>query len=108
MNEEEHAMFEGFFLDDVRAGAAWFNMPVYLGRGGYEVRAVRFTEPYQVRDAGFRRVKVSAKLEVNMTPLISGAGTYFVGQYGEEAIDGINDPLNVIVNTTYPNIMEGY
>lgn len=108
MNEDEYAAFEGFFQDDVRAGAAWFNMHVYLGRGGYEVRAVRFTEPYQVRDAGFRQVKISAKLEVNMVPLLSGAAAYFLGVYGETALDSFDDTLDPIVNEQYPAVMEDY
>ena len=108
MTEGEYAALEGFFQDDLRSGAAWFNMPVYLGRNGYEVRAVRFTEPYQVRDAGFLHVKVSAKLEVKMTPLLTGGAVYFVSEYGEDAIDGIDDRLEPLVNIRYPAMMENY
>jgi len=108
MTEEEHAAFEGFFQDDLRSGAGWFNMPVYLGRSGYETTRVRFTEPYQVRDAGFRHVKVSAKLEAIMVPLLSGGGAYFIAVYGEEALDDLNDALDPIVNEVYPAVMEDY
>jgi hypothetical protein len=108
MSEDEYVLFEGFFQDDLRAGAAWFNMPFYMGRGGYEVKPVRFTEPYQVRDAGFRQVKVSAKLEVKMTPIISGGAVYFVETYGEQSLFDLSDELDPIVNETYPDIMENY
>jgi len=108
MSEIEYASFESFFQYEANSGASWFSMPVYLGRAGYESQAVRFTEPYQVKDAGFLRVKVSAKLEVKMAPLLSGGAVYFVSEYGEEAIDGINDELDPLVNIEYPEVMENY
>jgi len=108
MTEIEYAYLEGFFQDDLRSGAAWFTMPVYLGRGGYETKVVRFTEPYQVKDAGFLHVKVSAKMEVRMTPLASGAAIYFVSEYGEPALDDIGDRLSPLVNIKYPTVMENY
>ena len=108
MTEEEHEAFEGFFQDDLRSGAVWFNMSVYLGRRGYETTRVRFTEPYQVRDAGFRHVKILAKLEAIMTPLLSGGAAYFVATYGEADIDAINDELSPLVNIQYPEATGSY
>ena len=108
LTEEEHARVEGFWRDNLRAGTAWFNMPVYLGRNGYEVRRVRFTQPYQVNDAGFRHVKVSANLETRGAAVIDGGTVWFVNEFGEDAIGDLNDPLGEAVNETYPATMENY
>jgi len=47
---------------------------------------------------------------VPFTPadLISGGAVYFVGTYGEEALDDLNNSLNPIVDEDYPAIMENY
>lgn len=108
MSETELALFEGFWADDLKSGTAWFNMPVYLGRGGYETRAVRFMEPYSLADAGFRHVMFSVKLEVKMVPIVSGAGAYFVGNFGEDALFDLSDTLALVVNVDYPAVMEDY
>lgn len=108
MTDDEYKLFEGFYHDNLGSGAAWFNMPVWLARGGYEVKRVRFMEPYQAKEAGFRHTRISAKVELMNQPVIDGGSVYFVDQYGEAAIAGINDPLDEIVNNTYPGIMEAY
>jgi len=40
--------------------------------------------------------------------VFSGGAVYFVGTYGEEALDDLNNSLNPIVNEDYPAVMENY
>lgn len=108
MTDEEHLYFEGFFHTEIQSGSSWFYMPVYLGKGGYETRMVRFLGPYEVRDAGFMNVEVVAKLEVEVAPVISGGALYFIETYGEPSLDSWLDILSRVVNVKYPAAMEDF
>jgi len=67
----------------------------------------------QMRNLAFRGLRLprlGAMRSGVFTPadLISGGAVYFVGTYGEEALDDLNNSLNPIVNEDYPAVMENY
>lgn len=108
MSEAEFAQFEGFWSDNLGGGVSWFNMPVYLGRNGYEVKRVRFTAPFSVKDDGFSHVLVSVKMEAVGDTILDGASAYFLSEYGEGALFDLGPDLNEAVNVDYPTAMENW
>jgi len=104
----EYEVFKTFYQEDLLSGTAWFDLPVYTG-DTYQTNTVRFTEPPSMSDAGYRHVKISAKLELKRITVLDPAAAWVIGEYGVEfAFGGFADPLQVIVNTDWPSVAEDY
>lgn len=98
MDNDEYEVFKSFWVYKLSSGVSWFTMPVWEGTE-YVVRTIRFTEVPQVSDYAFRKVKLSAKVEVKDLSVWDEGTAEIVGEYGAEALFGIADVLNYTVNT---------
>ena len=108
MSSEEFEAFKAFYHRDLADGTRWFTMPVWLGET-YLDHTVRFTQPYKMVSLAFRNVRVSAKLDVRRLAFVDESYVYLVGEFGvPQLFAQFADPLQVIVNTKYPDVTEDY
>ena len=104
-NAVDFEVFRAFYLHTLNNGTDWFIIPTWTG-SEYLAHTVRFVEPWSAADSAFRRVKVSATLELKRMTTWDGATAFFVGEYSEEALFDIGDRLSVAVDVNYPAIVE--
>lgn len=108
LTSSEHEVFKTFYQENLLSGVSWFTMPVYTG-DSYQIHVIRFTEPPAVSDAGYRHVKISAKVELKQLQIWDGAAAWLIGEYGESAALGeFVDPIDEIVNIGWPKVTEDY
>lgn len=108
MSSSDFEAFKSFFQHVLLDGAKWFTLSMYAGGDGYEVHTVRFTEPYAAKDLGFRRVLVSVKVETRDLAVVDELTGFILGEYGQSILTDVSDPLQVIVNSDYPDAVEEY
>lgn len=107
MTNQQFAYFEAFYQNDIHSGAAWFTMPVYLGRGTYEEKRVRITEPPTHTEALYGHVTVSLKLELSNSAIVSSATVWLLDFFGESSLLNVSGILDEAVNVQYPNATLG-
>ncbi len=107
LTNAEYEYFEGFYDSDLNLGVSWFNMPVYLGRGNYEVKRVRFIQHPQINEPFFGHVRLSCKFELINAPVITGGSVWLLNFFGEEGLFDVSDGLDHAVNEQYPAATQG-
>lgn len=100
---EDYAIFEDFYFETLQNGTQWFKIELFSGAYGTEF-SVRFKVPYQVSYPDNNTVLVSCTFDVRLLQELDKAAQWFLSTYSEEFLTEISDPLDVIVNTTYPGI----
>ena len=85
LRDLEFDYFRAFFQDDLQNGALWFDVSIYTG-SEYCTKRARFLEPFSARDAGHRRWKVTAKLEVRDLGSVGGGMVWLLNEYGEDFV----------------------
>lgn len=103
MKESEIPIFKSFYFNLLNNGVNWFQMPIWDG-SSYIEHTARFTEPYNMSDAGYGLTLVSLKLEARGLNILPEYAAVIIGRYGEE----LPDRLQVIVNMTYNQITQDY
>lgn len=104
---EEFMVFRGFFMNVLSQGTRWFTIPIWQGNT-YAIHKARFTKTYEIKDEGWDQYTVTISLEVRNYFTYNTFASYIIGLYGTDfAVNEFADPLQIIVNVTYPNIFRG-
>jgi len=108
LTDSEFNLFRGFYKNALASGSRWFSIPLWEGTD-YSVHKVRFKEPYQIRDEGWNQYTLGIKLEVRDYATYSIFASYLIGLYGVDfVINEMADPLQIIINIDYPQVMMNY
>lgn len=108
LTNNEFTVFRGFYQSTLNQGTAWFTMPIWIGTE-YAVQKCRFKKLYDVTDQGFDQNNVTISLEVRDYFTYDAFASYVLGFFGiDVAVNEVADPLQIIVNIDYPEVMYFY
>ncbi len=100
----EYEIFKNFFDNDLRNGTSWFILKMYVGGEDYVEHTVRFSEAYQMREAGHGGTRGEMNLEARRLLGIDGSLAVILGVWPPDFITTLSGDLHTAVHVEYPKI----